>query len=317
MRVPARSAVAAVALLTLSSCMTSRGRTVEPLPPPPSTVAPPSTTIAPDFSDVGLPGVRGASTTTTIALGPGEATLKGSVTAPDGPVGSALVRVERLVGAAVASMDVATVADGTWSLPAIRGGAYRVRAWRTPDLALVQPAFIFIGAKETFPLDLKVERYAGPFATASVAPNPPVVGAPANLVVQLSQRSVDDRGFVIGVPLVGTPAQLASSTGGWVVASANPALSDANGRARWIVRCGAGGSQPLSVSVGGAAAPLTLALPPCTEPAPATSTPAGPTTPSSSPATVVPRPSSSTTSTTKPATTTTTTRPASTTTRPR
>jgi len=216
-------------------------------------------------------------------------------------------------------------------MPAIRGGAFRVRAWRTPDLALVQPAFIFIGAKETFPLDLKVERYAGPFAKASVAPNPPVVGAPTNLVVQLSQRSVDDRGFVIGVPLVGTPAQLASSTGGWVVASANPTLSDANGRARWIVRCGAGGTQVLSVSVGGAAPPLLLALPACTEPAPApgpttpaTSTPPGPTTPSSSPITILPRPSSSTTSsttsTTKPpvtATTTTTTRPASTTTRPR
>lgn len=313
MRASARSALAVVLLVALNACMTSRGRTVDPLPPPPSTVAPPSTTIAPDFSEVALARVRGATTTTTIALGPGEATLKGTVTAPDGPVGSALVRVERLVGGAVAAVEVATQADGTWSSPAIKGGAFRVRAWRAPDLALVQPAFIFIGAKETFPLDLKLERYAGPFATAAVAPNPPVVGAPVNLAVQLSQRSVDDRGFVTGVPLVGTPVQLASSTGGWAVASANPALTDANGRARWVVRCGAVGAHPLSVSLGGAVAPLPLVLPSCVESvSPASTTPGSTPTSSSPPITVLPRPSSSTSSTTT--TTTTTTKPPTTTT---
>ncbi|PLS75733.1 MAG: hypothetical protein CYG61_05850 [Actinobacteria bacterium] len=322
MRVTAASA--SVALAVLGACMTSGGRAVEPLPLPPSTVAPPSTTIAPDFSEVPLPGVRGATTTTTIALGPGEATLKGTVTAPDGPVTSAVVRVERLVGGAVAAMALATEADGTWALPAVKGGAYRVRAWRAPDLALVRPAFIFIGAKETFELELKLDRYAGPFATAAVAPNPPLVGSPANLVVQLSQRSVDDRGFVVGVPLVGARAELASPTGGWLVASANPAVSDPNGRARWDVRCRAVGAQPLLVSVDGATAPLPLALPSCTEtPAPAApgSTSPGSAPPSSSPATARPRPTTSTTraaSTTRPAATTApTSRPAPATTRPR
>lgn len=308
-----RAAVLAAALITFSSCMTSGGRTVDPLPPPPSTVAPPSTTIAPDFSGVALPGVRGSTTTTTISLGPGAAAFKGTVTGPEGPVAGAPVRVERLVGTAVAAMDVASQADGTWELPGIKGGAYRVRSWRQPDLALVQPAFVFIGAKEIFSLDLKLDRYAGPFATAAVAPNPPLVASPVNLVVQLSSRSVDERGFVVGVPLVGARVLLGSATGTWQVASANPVLSDADGRARWDVRCRLAGAQPLTVTVDASPAPLPLTLPPCVEPAttPAPSPPSS-GSPSSSPATLLPRP---TTTTTRPAvTTTTTTKPAPTTT---
>lgn len=290
--------------------MTSSSRTAEPLPPPPSTVAPaPSTTVA-DFSEVPLLGARGAATTTTISLGPGEAAFKGTVTGPEGPVANAPVRVERLVGGAVAAMDVASQADGTWELPGIRGGAYRVRTWRPPDLAQVEPSFVFIRNKEIFTLDLKLDRYAGPFATANVAPNPPVVGAPVNLVLQLSTRSVDERGVVIGIPLVGARASLGSATGGWQVASANPVLSDANGRVLWDVRCRVAGAQPLAVTVDASPAPLPLTLPPCIEPAttpaPGGAPPAS-TSPSSSPATLLPRPT--TTTTRAPAATTTTTRP--------
>lgn len=307
-------ALAAGAVVALSSCMRSGGGAVEPLPPPPSTAPSPSTTIAPDFSGVALPAARGATTTTTIAIGPGEAAFKGTVTGPDGPVPGAPVRVERILGTAVASMDATTRDDGTWEVTGIKGGAYRVRAWRPPDLALVEPAFIFVAAEQTFPLDLKLERYAGPFATAAIAPRPPVVGHPANLVVQLAQRSVDDRGFVVSVPMVGAPAQLASPSGGWLVASPNPTLTDANGRARWDVRCRAAGTQALSVSAGGATAPLPLALPACAEAtAPAPASP-GSAPPPSSPATVLPRP---TTSTTRPPATTSTTRRPPTTTRPR
>lgn len=317
MRAAAALAAGAISIVILSSCMTSDGRTVEPLPPPPSTIAPPSTTIAPDFSQVALPKVRGATTTTRISIGPGGAAFKGTVIGPEGPVPNAPVRVERLLGGAVAAADLVTLPDGTWELPGIRGGAYRVRAWRAPDLALVQPAFIFIGAKQVFPLELKIERYAGPFATAAVAPNPPVVGPPVNLAVQLSSRSVDERGFVVGVPLVGARATLSSATGTWLAASANPTLTDANGRARWDMRCRAAGAQPLSVIVDGAAAPLTLTLPPCVEPAttpvPGTAPPSS-RSPSSSPATLLPRPA---TTTTRPASTTTTTRPTTTTTKPR
>lgn len=304
-------------MATLSSCMTSGGRTLDPLPPPPSTVAPAPTTVVPDFSAVDLPKVRGATTTTTISIGPGKAAFKGTVIGPEGPVPNAPVRVERLLGGAVAAADLVTLPDGTWELPGIRGGAYRVRAWRAPDLALVEPAFIFIGARQVFPLELKLERYAGPFATAAVAPDPPVVGPPVNLVVQLNSRSVDDRGFVVAVPLVGSAATLSSATGTWLAASANPTITDANGRARWDMRCRAAGAQPLAVTVDGAAAPLPLTLPPCVEsattPVPG-ATPPSSRSPTSSPATLAPRP---TTTTTRPAATTTTSRPPTTTTRPR
>lgn len=290
---------------------------MEPLPVPPTTAAPPSTTIAPDFSGVSLGVVRGATTTTTISLGPGEAAFKGTVAGPDGPVANASVRVERLVAGAVAANDVVTQPDGSWELPGIKGGAYRVRAWRSPDLALVEPAFIFIGSKQVFPLDLKLDRYTGPFATGAVAPNPPVVGAPVNLVVQLSSRSVDDRGFVVGVPLVGAVVLLGTATSAWQLLSANPVSSDANGRARWELRCSAAGANPLTVAVDRTAPPLPLTLPPCVEPvaAPAPGAPA-PAPSSSLPrrATTTTKPAVSTTTTTKP---TTTTRATTTTTRRR
>ena len=61
-----------------------------------------SATTLVDLSGVKMAGVPG-KTTTTIALGPGGATLNGTVAGPDGAVGGATIHVERLVGDAVAS----------------------------------------------------------------------------------------------------------------------------------------------------------------------------------------------------------------------
>ena len=69
-----------------------------------------------------LAPVPGRATTTTVVIGPGEATLKGTVNAPEGLVPGAIVRAERLVGDAVATADVITNPDGTWAIPAVLGG---------------------------------------------------------------------------------------------------------------------------------------------------------------------------------------------------
>src|SRR3954468_15484125 len=117
---------ALVLVLFAGACSSHRGL----VPPVPSTVVLETPTTAPDLTGVGLAAVAGRTTTTSIPLGPGGATLNGTVTGPDGPVPSATVHIERLVGDASGSADVATQPDGTWTAPGLLGGRYRVRAWR-------------------------------------------------------------------------------------------------------------------------------------------------------------------------------------------
>ena len=302
--------------MVLGAC--SGGDTaVDPLPPPPSTQARPSTTAAPDYSGVALPGAAGKATTTTAVLGPGTATVKGTVIGPDGtPTSGATVRVERLVGKAVASLDVASNPDGTWAALNVLGGSYRVRAWRAPDIAQVKPAFFFVGSTETYPVELKLERNFGTTPQPAVAPTPPFVGQSTNLVLQLSSRSVDAGGIVQGVPMAGATVVLAGG-GGWTVGLPNPTVTDATGRARWEMVCQGPGVQPLGLTVNGAEQ-FQLALPACapapvptTVPEPTTTVPGTPTT---RPPTTTTRPGVTTT-TTRPPTSTSTTRPTTTTTR--
>ena len=249
-------AALAVALVLGAACSGSDDAS-KPRPTP----SLPPTTVAVDFSGVRLERVPG-NTTTTIAIGPGKALLNGLVMGPDGPVPGAVVHAERLVGDGQAVVDVATLPDGTWSIPNILGGRYRVRAWRAPDLALTKPEVFFLGGDEKKRLDLGLTRYDGPAATASIAPNPPFVGEPANLVVRLSIQSVDPQGIVRAVPAAPTSVNLVGS-GAWSVESENPTFTDGVGDARWRVRCRASGNQSLAVVVGDFQTLPLSGLPPC------------------------------------------------------
>ena len=303
----------ALAAALLGAC-SGGDATVDPLPPPPSTQARPSTTAPPDYTGVALHAVpAGSTTSTTVVMGPGTATVKGTVVGPDGtPAAGVTVRVERLVGKALARMDVVSNPDGTWAALNVLGGGYRVRAWRAPDIAQVTPAFFFVGATETYPVELKLERNFGTTPLPAVAPNPPVAGQSTNLVLQLSSRSVDAGGIVQGVPMAGATVALGGGSG-WTVGLPNPTVTDATGRAAWQLVCLGPGVQPLGLTVNGAEQ-FQLALPACAAPPPPTTVPAPattvPGTPTTSPSTTTTRPAV-TTSTTRP---TTTTQPATTTT---
>jgi hypothetical protein len=221
------------------------------LPPPPSTIPLPPATTQPDYSSVKLHDLSGRGTTSTsVPLGPGRATLNGAVTGPDGIEPNAVVHIERLVGNAVGVIDMPTNPDGTWSLPNVLGGRYRVRAFRPPDLALVQPAVFFLGGTESKSVNLALSRYDGRSVTAAIAPRPPVIDQPANLVVQVAQQSVDAQGVVRGAPVAGAAAQL-SGSGDWRVRSENPAVTDQDGQARFQVTCQTSGGQPLGATVDG------------------------------------------------------------------
>lgn len=251
----------ALVLGVVAACSPPR---LEPLPPPttrPLVTTTTVTTVA-DRSGVELGAVSGRTTTTTVSVAGGGATLTGAVLAAEGPVAGAVVRAERLVGTAAAAVEVLTGPDGRWAVAGVRGGSYRVRAWRAPDLALVQPALLYLAATETRVVDLSLERHGGTAASGVVSPNPPVVGDPANLVVQVTRRSVDGRGVVRGTLLPGVPVVL-TGNGAMEVRSANPTVTDGAGRGRWTLRCRGPGPAGLSVGVGSDAAPLPLALPDC------------------------------------------------------
>lgn len=207
-----------------------------------------------------LSPVPGKTTRTTVELGPGTAQLGGTVVGPDGPVAGAVVHVERLVGDATATADVATGPEGTWTLAGVKGGRYRVRAWRPPDLVLLGGEVFFLAATEARVLNLVLERQAGLSVEAAIAPDPPPVGQAANLAVRVLQRAVDARGVVRTRPVPGASVQLLGH-GRWTVVSANPTTTDAEGSARWQLRCEAAGPQPLTAAVMGSAVAATV--PPC------------------------------------------------------
>ena len=257
------------ALAVLAACTGSHSKALPPVPSVDET----TTTLA-DLSKIDVGGVPGR-TTTTIDNRPGRANLTGTVGAGlDGPVGSATVRVQRLVADAVVQTDVRTNPDGTWALPNVQGGRYRIRAWRTPDLALVDPVVFFLGATETRNVPINVGRYTGVSAASTIAPNPPSVDDPANLAVQARTTSVDPEGVVRSTAIPGATMQL-SGSGAWSASPSGAVTADGQGVARWQVKCQAPGQQSLSVTVNGTDSfPLNIA--PCAEPT--TTTTAGPTT---------------------------------------
>lgn len=287
-----RRAGAVVALLVSAVVAGCTPKGMDTLPPPPTTQPRPPTTAVVDLSGVGLKEVPG-KTTTTVAMGPGRAVLQGSVVGPDGPVPGATVLAERLVGDGVASATVFTAADGTWSMQGVLGGRFRVRAWRPTDLALTKPEVFFLSDGDTKQMQLVLNRYTGLAVTFAIAPNPPVVDEPANLVVQVVQQSVDLQGIVRGEPVQSIRVELVGG-GDWSLTTANTTFTDGEGRGRWQLRCRTAGKQQLAVVVGDSQQfPLDVAA--CVEAPPPpeeTTSTSGPTSSSST--------SSSSTTTTKP-----------------
>ena len=251
---------AALTVATLFGTACTRGA-VDELPAPPTTGPTTSTTARPDLSGVSLAGVPG-TTSTTVPIGPGEATLQGVVTGPDGVVPGATVLVERLVGDGAGGATIVAGPDGRWAAPSILGGRYRVRAWRAPDLALTTPESFFLESKETRDLEVRVQQFSGVVVTSAIAPSPPVIDETIRLVVRTYTRSVDDSGIVRNQPLPSVQIELTGS-GSWRVETANPAFADETGRADWLLRCSSLGSHSLAARVGGGGEAHQLKIPAC------------------------------------------------------
>ncbi|HEV2809727.1 MAG TPA: hypothetical protein VGV93_04920 [Acidimicrobiales bacterium] len=250
----ARSGMLGVAVaVALTAC--SSGDPFEPLPEPETRPGPTtSTTAAPSFRDVVLAPVQGSTTTTEVVIGPGPSTLAGRVDGPEGPVEGAIVRLERVVGDASALLEVSTGPDGTWRAPGVLGGRYRIRAWRPPDLAMLEPQILFVEAARPGAVALVLEPLAPVAVDIALAPDPPVVGAPVNLLVRISSQIVGEDGVVRATPQAGVGLTLGTGSG-WTARSGVQVSTDIAGNATFTLVCRAAGSQALTVTLPGAVSP--------------------------------------------------------------
>ncbi|MDQ2726239.1 MAG: carboxypeptidase regulatory-like domain-containing protein [Actinomycetota bacterium] len=255
-----------------------------PATPPSSTT---TTTPSPDLTGVDLGKVSGRTTTTTAVIGPGGATLSGTVLGPQGPVAGATVRADRFVGSSEASRQVATAANGSWTIPTILGGRYRVRAWQSPTLALTTPQIFFLGGTQTMAVNLQLQAYTGQAVSSAANPQSTTVGSTIDVVVAVSNQSVDAGGIVSYQPASGV--QVSLSGGATLGVSMSPAVTDSNGDASFTLTCDSPGSSTVTGTTSGGAA-TTLPTITCDTPfsAPTTTTTLPSSTTSSSTSSSVP-----------------------------
>lgn len=217
----------------------------------PTTEPPPSTSAVAPTTMRTVTTVRGAPRTVTTlptSLGPGAASLSGTVTGPEGPVEGAVVRVERLAGNATAGTDVRTDSGGAWRLDGILGGAYRVRASRPPDLGQPNPEAFFLRADEQRSVAITLVRSGQASLTARVDPNPPRVLQPAVIVVTVGTVRLGEGGLVTA-PSPAARLQLTLADG-ITLETPGPQLTDGDGRAVWRFRCLTPGVFAASLVVG-------------------------------------------------------------------
>jgi len=268
-------------LATIAACVTasvvatgcSAGVSRLSFPDPPArTVAPPPPpdTLPPGLRAIEELPVAGATTTTLPAIGPGTASINGTVTGPNGPVGGATVEVDRFVGYAYATARTTTAADGTWSFRNILGGDYRIRAWQAPALSMITPDLLFLVGGQPQSATLQLTQFQGPQVQAAINPASPVVDVPANLVVQVTNPVVDANGVVTAPPVAGAAVTLVDGPD-WSVANGNPQTTDGHGQATFQLQCTGTGSAPLSAQVG-QDPPVKLTMPSCSPPPPTTTT---------------------------------------------
>ena len=209
--------------------------------------------------------VAGVTTTTAPPIGPGPATLNGTVLGPSGPVGGAVVQADRLVGDSVASVRTTSAADGSWSFRDVLGGRWRVRAWKSPDMDLTTPQIVFVSATRSPDMTLQMASYPSRQVSAAINPSVPVAGSPANLVVEVVQPTVSPGGLLSYPPVTGATVTLVGGPD-WQVENGNPLVTDGSGDALFTIQCTSPGAAPLSAQVG-AAGPVALQMPGCAAPA--------------------------------------------------
>lgn len=180
----------------------------------------------------------------------GAGTISGRVQRPDGSgVGGARVRLERFVGNRGGYVDVGTNDDGEYSAVGLLGGHYRVRAWLQPDLATVAPQATFLDADGSVTIDLPVEVFDGRKLSAAIVVPEAEVGVATFLDALLVDEDVDENGVVRGTPVPDTEVSVLPLEG-VRIDSDNPAKTDGDGRATFVLMCLTAAPHTLAVFAG-------------------------------------------------------------------
>ena len=244
-----------------------------PPPPPPIPVVTTTTpTTLPDYTTDSIAPVAGATTVPSIGVTPGQATLSGTVADDTGaPVAGATVQLQRIVGNAAAQADIATGADGSWAARGVGGGLYRVRAWRVPDLAQTTATVVFLSATGSQTVSLVVSHFTGLQVQSSVAPSPPILGEPVEIVIQVTGSAVGSDGVVRAQGEGGVQVELFGQ-GQWTLTGDPTVITTTAGTAAWDATCEGLGVQALSVLVNTTQA-FPLPIPACVPVPPSTTSP--------------------------------------------
>lgn len=232
-----------------------------------------STTIPIDYSEVALaPVPTGKTPPSTRPPGPGRASIAGRVLDTSGsPAPQAIVRAT-FYGDPDKPEVIETLSgdDGTYRFDHLHGGRWRVRAWRSPDLATVEAVTFFLAFVENKALDPKVKFVPATSVTSDVAPNPPLVGVPAELAVMIVNQTVDAEGRVHRTPVADQEVTLSTDDDEWSLESPATQRTEADGSVRWKMSCGDEAAYQVSVTVGDQE--FTLTMPSCLSPASTTTT---------------------------------------------
>lgn len=248
--VPRLGVLLLAAVLVAAGCTGSDDpETAAPAAVPETTTTLPATTSTTVRATTTTTGPPRTTTTIPVTLGPGDATIGGTVSGPAGPVDGATVRVERLVGRSVATADVTTSAGGLWQLASILGGSYRVRALKPPEFGTSPVEAFFLAASERRTIDLRMPVAGGERITAVLNPDPPRVDQPATITITIGIGRVDEQGRPAITPRPGVPLTLSGGPG-IVVESPPVVVTDANGSAAWRIRCSAEGANTVALTVG-------------------------------------------------------------------
>jgi len=225
-----------------------------------------------------------------VELTGGTSTVSGVVSSTSGPVPGASVLVERFVGESSAAVELTTDATGSFALPSAPGGRYRLRAWRSPDLAQLSSTVGFVADGEKTRFALPVSSQGGASVNWDYSGSGWMVGSNPSIWISVTQPQVTRQGQVVLAGAAGLSVSL--DVGGALSGSAS-GVTNADGDISFGLTCASVGSTSATVRVGTyvqslgipACAPLptTTTAPPTTMAPSTTTVPGTPAAPSSAP----------------------------------
>lgn len=211
---------------------------------------------APDTRDATIGLTVHPRPSTALTMSGGSSLLSGTVTGPNGAVAGASVRIERAVGDGLAVAELVTDDLGAYTLPAILGGRYRIRAWLGGSFTTTTSEVLFLDAGEARTVDVVVAQVETQPQLGFTHRGDIFVGLTGSVAVSVTTRSVGADGLVDLNGVSGARVTLAPSAN--VTANAFEVAADGSGVARFLIECYQPGPASAVITYDGRRATATL-----------------------------------------------------------